>query len=84
MSRWSEVSKAVGWDPTPVSYPTIDQVLLAGARRDTHSLLRWTRFLPSPANHAEQIVMKMIVEKAAEERARLDRLDDASGAMVIA
>lgn len=76
MSRWSDLSKAIGWERRTVPYPTADQVLLARTSHDTRSLLTWCRFLPSPASGAQEALMRLILDGLKEERARLDREEE--------
>ncbi len=51
------LSKAVGLDPRPVSYPTLAAVETA----TDYQLLEWHRFLPSPTDEAGAEVVRVIM-----------------------
>lgn len=50
---WPEVSKAVGWEPRTVPWPTLERVGRAVATEDAVALLTWNRFL-EPAHDDEK------------------------------
>lgn len=72
-TRWTQASKDVGWDPFVADYPSLEQVGHARETDDGYSLLRWNRFLPSPANEEEATIVEAVVTALAEVRARLEQ-----------
>ena len=57
------LSKAVGWDPQNVIYPTLEQVNKASDLE----LLTWYRFLHSPVDEEQIKVMDRIFQRVQEE-----------------
>ena len=59
----SEASKIVGWDPpAKIEWPSLSEVDVAVAAKDHVSILRWNRFLPSPACSYQGMVLQKIME----------------------
>ncbi len=56
-------SKLVGWDPPAggIEYPSISEVEAATQARDHVSLLRWNRFLKSPACSYQGLVLQKVM-----------------------
>lgn len=59
---WSEASKIVGWDEQKTDYPKMAQLDDAIEFDDLVSLIRWNRFLPSPQNPTQALMIEKIVQ----------------------
>lgn len=59
----AEASKIVGWEKPAgkFEYPSISEVEAAVTEKNHVSLLRWNRFLPSPACSYQGIVLQKIM-----------------------
>lgn len=71
-TRFSDVSKAVGWESDAVPWPLIDMVGDAIARRDCESLLRWNRFLPVASTSEQTEIIKVIVDGLRKVRGEME------------
>ena len=71
MSKWSNLSKDVGWDRggSIQSFPSLEEV----ATLNDFDVLWYNRYLRSPKNDDEVEVLNHIVFKLGEVRSRLER-----------
>ena len=65
MSKFSDISKEVGWDHKTVYWPTVRQV---EASNDLYQVLTWNRFLPSPISNEQRSVIEAVVKRLSELR----------------
>lgn len=68
MSKFSDLSKEVGWSHRACAYPTLAQV----ESGSDHQILSWQRHLPSPENSEQEAVMNLVGEKFTAMRKRLE------------
>ena len=59
---WPQVSKAVGWDPRTVPWPTLAHVEDAITRKNAIALLTWNRFLEAAPDDEKRAIIKRVVE----------------------
>jgi hypothetical protein len=63
MTKFTRISKQVGWDKLQIeTYPTIESVQQAYDQGDLTQVLTWYRFLRSPADLHEQMILTELAQ----------------------
>lgn len=65
--HWSDISKCVGWEKRDITYPTMEKLqelyntMLRGNKESFVEMLTLYRFLKSPEDEEEKMVMQFVV-----------------------